>query len=120
MKWTAVADCTVADGQVKFENIEADSIEEAFDIAYDLAKECPTAGDEIVNIYPTAENKQAICDKLLEALKMTRNLYDLVYLKYFSDNQTVNAHFGNGTVKTVNVAMDSGTAMIRDIIKAIV
>ena len=77
MKWTAVADCTVAEGQVKFENIEADSMEEAFDIAYGLAKECPTAGDEIVNIYSghgTEKERQGVYD-IVSNINASQNTY---------------------------------------------
>ncbi len=69
------------------------------------------------------EDKQKICDLLLPALQATRNLYDLVSLKYerIGDcDEIVTATFDNGYSKTVNVSMDSGTAMIRDIVKQIV
>lgn len=55
------------------------------------------------------ENKQRILDLLLPALQETRNLYELVYAK-----------FASGNYKIVNVALDSGTAMIADVIKQIV
>lgn len=66
------------------------------------------------------EDKQLICDLLLPALQHTRNLDDLVDLKYHQDTGTVTAVFKNGSKKHVNVEGDSGTAMIRDIIKGIV
>ena len=72
-----------------------------------------------LDVIPLTEDKQLILDKLVECLKLTRNLHDLIYLKYFADNETVVAHFPNGN-KTVNVAMDSGTMMIRDVIRGIV
>jgi hypothetical protein len=65
------------------------------------------------------EDKKAICKALVPVLRMTRNLYDLKDLDYDPDTETVTATFENGT-KTANVAMDSGTAMIRDIIGQIV
>lgn len=66
------------------------------------------------------EDKQLICDMLLPALKQTRNLRDLVDLKYHADTEIVIATFDSGYKKKANVGGDSGTAMIRDIIKFIV
>ena len=68
------------------------------------------------------EDKQKICDLLLPALQATRNLYDLEKLTYFKhgDVERVTATFRNGYDKHANVSMDSGTSMIRDIIKQIV
>lgn len=69
------------------------------------------------------EDKQLICDLLLPALQATGNLHDLVSLEYerISDSrETVTATFANGYSKRANVSMDSGTSMIRDIIKQIV
>lgn len=66
------------------------------------------------------EDKQLICDLLLPALQATRNLFDLVKLTYDKDREIVTAEFSNGYPKHVNVAMDSGTSMIRDIIRGIV
>lgn len=66
------------------------------------------------------EDKQKICDLLLKALQETRNLYDLTNLLYDPENEVVIATFENGYTKKANVACDSGTAMIRDIIGQIV
>ena len=66
------------------------------------------------------ENKQKICDLLLPVLQATRNLYDLVSLVYDETNETVKATFVTGYMKIANVAADSGTSMIRDIIGQIV
>jgi lactate dehydrogenase-like 2-hydroxyacid dehydrogenase len=65
------------------------------------------------------ENKQLICDRLLECLYLTRHLYDLIDLDYIKEKEIVVAHFEGGGKKEINVAMDSGIAMIRDIIRAI-
>lgn len=65
------------------------------------------------------EDKQRICDRLLETLKLTRQLYDLIDLDYIEEKELVVAHFEGGGKKEINVAMDSGIAMIRDIIRAI-
>ena len=67
------------------------------------------------------ENKKEICKALLPVLQMTRNLHDLVDLEYIGDGiEVVIATFERGYRKTANVIMDSGTAMIRDIIRQIV
>ena len=66
------------------------------------------------------ENKQSICDLLLITLQATHNASDLVSLEYFKDekeNETVIATFESGGKRVINVTMDSGTAMIRDIMK---
>lgn len=66
------------------------------------------------------EDKRRICSELAPVLRLTRNLYDLAYLHYDPRTETVKATFLNGHTKTANVALDSGTAMIRDIIQQIV
>lgn len=66
------------------------------------------------------EDKQRICDLLLPALQATRNLSDLVDLRYDGFTEIVTATFDTGYSKHANVGCDSGTAMIRDIIKQIV
>ena len=65
------------------------------------------------------ENKQLICHLLIPALRATRSLHDLIALEYDGKEETVTAEFASGGKKTVNVAADSGTAMIADIIKGI-
>ena len=66
------------------------------------------------------EDKQKILDLLLPALQATRNLADLVGLEYREDRELVYAKFASGNYKIVNVAMDSGTAMICDVVHQIV
>ena len=63
------------------------------------------------------EDKQAICDALLLALKKTRHLHDLVELKYtkLDGDEIVVAEFENGYTKKTCVNLDSGLAMIADI-----
>ncbi|MBQ8919108.1 MAG: hypothetical protein IJ056_03255 [Acidaminococcaceae bacterium] len=65
------------------------------------------------------ENKQHICDLLLKTLQATSNAHDLVSLKYEKTplHEIVVATFQSGGYRRINVAMDSGTAMIRDIMK---
>lgn len=66
------------------------------------------------------EDKQKILDLLLPSLQATRNLHDLIGLDYDEESETVIATFNNGYQKRVNVALDSGTAMICDVIRQIV
>lgn len=66
------------------------------------------------------EDKQKICNLLAPALRETRNLNDLDYLEYSKERDLVYAYFMGGHCKIVNVACDSGTAMIQDVIKQIV
>lgn len=64
------------------------------------------------------ENKQRILDLLLPALQATRNLEDLEDLEYDAEHEVVIATFEGG-IKRANVAADSGTAMIQDVISQI-
>ena len=68
------------------------------------------------------ENKDLICKELAKLLKLTRNQSDLKALKYeILDNgeAIVTVEWESGGRKVVGVSMDSGTAMIRDIMRAI-
>ena len=65
------------------------------------------------------EDKQMICDKLMIALRYTSHMSDLLRLTYDDDKEIVTATFVNGHEKRVNVHMDSGYAMIQDIIDAL-
>ena len=61
------------------------------------------------------ENKQKICDLLLITLQATSNAADVIILIHDEESETVTVTFLSGGKRVVNVAMDSGTAMIRDI-----
>ena len=68
------------------------------------------------------ENKDLICKMLCEVLRKTSNQQDLKALKYeILDNneEVVTAEWESGGKRQINVSMDSGTAMIRDIMKNI-
>lgn len=64
------------------------------------------------------ENKQDILDALVECLKLTRDQHDLEQLIYDDERELVTIAWENGGA-TVNVAMDSGIAMIRDVLNAL-
>lgn len=66
------------------------------------------------------ENKHEILDKLLLVLQATDNLHDVVKLEYLEENELVVATFDSGYSKIANVALDSGTAMICDVIRQII
>lgn len=61
------------------------------------------------------ENKQKICDLLLITLQATSNASDVLSLIYDEESESVTITFLSGGKRIANVAMDSGTAMIRDI-----
>lgn len=68
------------------------------------------------------ENKQRICDLLFDTLMETRDADDIAAIKYsMEDNgqETVYVLFINGAKRIINVTMDSGVAMIRDIMKGL-
>lgn len=61
------------------------------------------------------EDKQLICSQLCLALQMTNNCKDLLDIVYDKEKELVYIRFAAGT-RVVNVHMDSGTAMVRDIV----
>ena len=68
------------------------------------------------------ENKQLICNLLTVTLQATSNAWALVALTYHPavkgiSGETVTVLFRNGYTKEANVNLDSGTAMIKDIMK---
>lgn len=65
------------------------------------------------------EDRQLICDKLLEVLKETRGGSNVASLKYDDQKEIVTIEYDNNYQQRVNVMADSGIAMIRDIIKYI-
>ena len=67
------------------------------------------------------ENKQAICDALLETLKLTRA--DVTKLTYLTNEygEFVRVQYGESPLhsKKVDVTADSGISLIRDVMRAI-
>ncbi len=61
------------------------------------------------------EDKQKICDLLCATLQATNNAADVIDVYYDKDHEDVTVIFVNGGKRRINVACDSGTAMIRDI-----
>ena len=68
------------------------------------------------------ENKQEICNLLCVALRATRDQHDLieiVYQRRANDRETATLFYENGSKRSVNVSMDSGIAMMRDILRGV-
>ena len=67
------------------------------------------------------ENKQAICDALCETLKLTRGFTDLQKIEYTKDAYGDEYAYVVGPTYAykVNVTMDSGIAMIEDILRKV-
>lgn len=65
------------------------------------------------------ENKQAILDALLPALKLTRAGADIMGLHYDKEKEQVTISYYGSCNDSVNVNMDSGAAMIIDVAKAV-
>lgn len=65
------------------------------------------------------EDKQAICNALRRTLRLTRKFEDLEYLAYDDESETVLAGFENGGTRRIRVGLDSGYAMIKDIVNHI-
>ena len=71
-------------------------------------------------INESAAEKSSVCTLLVPVLQRTRNLRELESLEYDDEREIVYARFSNGGTKVVDVAMDSGTSMILDIVRRIV
>lgn len=80
------------------------------------------------------EDKQKICDALLEVFKLTRERDNIVSIKYEKESSEVidvdgrrievhsefaNVLYVSGLLQQINVTADSGMAMISDIIQQI-
>lgn len=61
-------------------------------------------------------SKQELIDSLSETLSLTRERVDHLELR---DNDTVIIHYKGGYQKSVNIAMDSGLAIILDVSRAV-
>ena len=88
----------------------------------DYCSDCEVSAcsEEEVCSDSTRENRQEICDRLLETLKATRyykNLRALTYVRTATGSEIVIAEWGKGRQQEINVTMDSGVAMVRDIVR---
>lgn len=62
---------------------------------------------------------QKMLDKLVEALRMTSDLYDVVSLEYAAGRGLVYARFASGVIKPVDINGDAGASTIVDVISGI-
>ena len=67
----------------------------------------------------TREDKQAILNALLPALQLTRAGREATELIYDKGTEKVLIEYTDGSNELVNVALDSGVAMIIDVCKAV-
>lgn len=65
------------------------------------------------------ENKQDILNYLKATLQLTRCGQDIADLIYNDEKETVNVLFKLGGMKVINVACDSGGAMILDVVNGL-
>lgn len=69
------------------------------------------------------EDKRKICSLLLPVVQATRAGWDVIDLEYtnneFMDDEYVRIRYASGYTKKVNVTLDSGAAMILDVIKGL-
>lgn len=65
------------------------------------------------------EDKQAICDALCKALQLTRSGSDISKIEYHAEGEYVTVYYTSGHIN-INVAFDSGIAMIRDILRGLI
>lgn len=74
-----------------------------------------------INVTPgRTSGKQVICDLLCKAIQQTAAGDDLVALRYDPATEIVHADFADAyDARRINVAMDSGWAMIKDIVRHI-
>lgn len=67
------------------------------------------------------ENKQQILDSLLVAIRLTMAGEDVTELEYIPEDDAVYVYFGtcHRPGRVINVALDSGIAMLKDVINHI-
>lgn len=63
------------------------------------------------------EDKQAICDALCKTLNLTRAGSDIKAIWHDNEKEEATVVYQNGYEICINVAADSGIAMMRDILK---
>lgn len=65
------------------------------------------------------EDKKLVCKLFFQACRATRYLGDLEELEYDAENEAVTAVFGSEFRKRIDVAGDSGFAMMKDILSSL-
>lgn len=64
------------------------------------------------------EDKQAICDALLPALKLTGEGAEIEALRYSKERETITIAYSDG-ITPINIATERGIMMILDIVLAL-
>ena len=62
---------------------------------------------------------QKMLDKLVEVLRMTSDLYDVVSLEYSAGRGMVYAMYASGVIRIVDVDGRTGSAMILEVVREI-
>lgn len=93
---------------------EREEIFDVFDDEESARRQALELNKDVVTI-----QRRKLCRLLLPVLQETANLEDLTNLIYEQATECVIATFRNGTRKRANIACDSGTAAIVDIIRQI-
>lgn len=65
------------------------------------------------------ENKEEIVVRLKILLNATRAGEDIKKMELIEDGDFIVIHWGNGCTQKVNIAADSGIAIISDVVRAI-
>ena len=122
-RWEIKARSNKKEGEFIRWIIAAEDEDTAVDKGFELAQNHPDAEKWSIfcDQYPLdtegKEDKEAITERLFDALRMTRAFMELDSLTYLKDQEKVMARFEDGHEKAVNVASDSGIALISDVIK---
>ena len=122
-KWEIKARSNKKEGEFIRWIIAAEDEDKATDKGFELARNHPDSEQWCIfcDQYPLDtegnEDKEAITERLFDALHMTREFMELESLTYLKDQEKVVARFEDGHEKAVNVASDSGIALISDVIK---
>lgn len=122
-RWEIKARSNKKEGEFIRWIITAEDEDAAVDKGFKLAKSHPDAEEWTIfcDQYPLdkegKEDKEEITNRLFDALRMTREFMKLESLTYRKDQEKVIARFEDGSKKKINVAADSGIALISDVIK---
>lgn len=102
--------------------ISAEDEDEAAEIGFEKAQEnhhackCSLGVDQYPLDTEGHEDKEEIVSRFFDALRMTRQYMELISLEYSKETERVIAVFENGHKKNIDVACDSGIAIIKDIL----
>ena len=106
---------TLADENESYENVIFEAGLQAVVLRAESMKDKETLFNTL------REDKQAILDALKVTLNLTRAGDDITALNYDKEREEVQVHFNNSSfaARRINVAADSGIAMIRDVMKGL-